>query len=110
MAELASRVPKTAFGPRLTAIGNDCGYDQIFVQQLMNFGGPGDLVIAISGSGNSPNVLAAVDWAKAHAAEYGLDPDRIALMGGSYGGGMALDTAFDRFKLRGGSSPNAAAR
>jgi D-sedoheptulose 7-phosphate isomerase len=50
----------------LTAIGNDCGYDQIFVQQLMNFGQPGDLAIAISGSGNSPNVLAAVDWANRH--------------------------------------------
>jgi D-sedoheptulose 7-phosphate isomerase len=50
----------------LTAIGNDCGYDQIFVQQLMNFGKPGDLLVAISGSGNSPNVLAAVDWANRH--------------------------------------------
>ena len=50
----------------LTAIGNDCGYDQIFVQQLMNFGQPGDLLVAISGSGNSRNVLAAVDWANRH--------------------------------------------
>jgi D-sedoheptulose 7-phosphate isomerase len=50
----------------LTALGNDVGYDQIFVQQLMNYGQPGDLVIAISGSGNSPNVLAAVDWANRH--------------------------------------------
>jgi D-sedoheptulose 7-phosphate isomerase len=50
----------------LTAIGNDCGYDQIFLQQLMNFGQPGDLAIGVSGSGNSPNVLAAVDWANRH--------------------------------------------
>lgn len=50
----------------MLAVGNDCGYDQIFVQQLMNFGRAGDLVIAISGSGNSPNVLAAVDWANRH--------------------------------------------
>ena len=50
----------------LLAVGNDCGYDQIFVQQLMNYGAKGDLVIAISGSGNSPNVLAAVDWANRH--------------------------------------------
>ncbi len=50
----------------ILAVGNDCGYDQIFVQQLMNYGGPGDLAIAISGSGNSPNVLAAVDWANRH--------------------------------------------
>jgi D-sedoheptulose 7-phosphate isomerase len=50
----------------IMAVGNDVGYDQIFVQQLMNYGSPGDLVIAISGSGNSPNVLAAVDWANRH--------------------------------------------
>lgn len=50
----------------IMAVGNDVGYDQIFVQQLMNYGGPGDLVIAISGSGNSRNVLAAVDWANRH--------------------------------------------
>ena len=50
----------------ILAVGNDVGYDQIFVQQLMNYGSRGDLVIAISGSGNSPNVLAAVDWANRH--------------------------------------------
>ncbi len=50
----------------ILALGNDVGYDQIFVQQLMNYGGPGDLVVAISGSGNSPNVLNAVDWANRH--------------------------------------------
>ena len=50
----------------LLAVGNDCGYDQIFVQQLMNYGNPGDLVIAISGSGNSPNILSAVEWANRH--------------------------------------------
>ncbi len=50
----------------LTAVGNDCGYDQIFVQQLMHYGQPGDLAVGISGSGNSPNVLEAVDWANRH--------------------------------------------
>lgn len=50
----------------IMAVGNDVAYDQIFVQQLMNYGRPGDLVIAISGSGNSPNVLNAVDWANRH--------------------------------------------
>jgi D-sedoheptulose 7-phosphate isomerase len=63
----------------LMAVGNDVGYDQIFVQQLMNYGKPGDLVIAISGSGNSPNVLAAVDWANRH------DLKTFGLTG--YGGG-----------------------
>ncbi|MFM8250815.1 MAG: SIS domain-containing protein [Planctomycetota bacterium] len=50
----------------IMAVGNDCAYDQIFVQQLMNYGRAGDVVIAISGSGNSPNVLNAVDWANRH--------------------------------------------
>jgi len=50
----------------LMAVGNDLAYDQIFVQQLMNYGSEGDLVLAISGSGNSPNVLNAVDWANRH--------------------------------------------
>ena len=50
----------------IMAVGNDLSYDQIFVQQLMNYGQPGDLLIAISGSGNSPNILAAVDWANRH--------------------------------------------
>lgn len=50
----------------IMAVGNDLDYDQIFVQQLMNYGERGDLAIAISGSGNSPNVLNAVDWANRH--------------------------------------------
>lgn len=50
----------------LLALGNDVGYDQIFVQQLMNFGRPEDVVIGISGSGNSANVLNAIDWANRH--------------------------------------------
>lgn len=50
----------------LTALGNDVGYDQIFVQQLIHYAQPGDLAVAISGSGNSPNVLAAIDWANRH--------------------------------------------
>ena len=57
----------------LTALGNDLGYDQIFVQQLMHYGGPGDLVIAISGSGNSPNVVKAVQWANENGlTTYGM--------------------------------------
>ena len=50
----------------LTAVGNDCGYAAVFLQQLMNYGQAGDLAIGISGSGNSPNVLSAVDWANRH--------------------------------------------
>jgi len=47
----------------LTALGNDLGYEHIFVQQLANYAQAGDLLVAISGSGNSRNVLSAVDWA-----------------------------------------------
>jgi D-sedoheptulose 7-phosphate isomerase len=50
----------------ILAVGNDLSFDEIFVQQLMNYGTDGDLVIAISGSGNSPNVIRAVDWANRH--------------------------------------------
>jgi len=50
----------------IMAVGNDLDYDQIFVQQLMNYGEPGDMLIAISGSGNSPNILNAVDWSNRH--------------------------------------------
>ncbi|MDG2382966.1 MAG: SIS domain-containing protein [Pirellulaceae bacterium] len=50
----------------MLAVGNDVGYEDIFVQQLMNYGQAGDLVLAISGSGNSPNIVKAVDWANRH--------------------------------------------
>ncbi|GAB4137927.1 MAG: SIS domain-containing protein [Planctomycetaceae bacterium] len=49
--------------PYILAWANDEGFDRIFVEQLKNFASPGDILIAISGSGNSPNVLNAVDWA-----------------------------------------------
>lgn len=49
--------------PTLTAYSNDVGYECVFVEQLKNFAQPGDLVLAISGSGNSPNVLRAVEYA-----------------------------------------------
>lgn len=52
--------------PYILAWGNDEGFDRIFVEQLKNLAAPGDLLIAISGSGNSPNVLRAVDWANGH--------------------------------------------
>jgi D-sedoheptulose 7-phosphate isomerase len=49
--------------PYILAWGNDEGFDRIFVEQLKNFASPGDVLIAISGSGNSPNILNAVEWA-----------------------------------------------
>jgi D-sedoheptulose 7-phosphate isomerase len=52
--------------PYILAWANDEGFDRVFVEQLKNLGRSGDLLIAISGSGNSPNVLRAVDWANRH--------------------------------------------
>lgn len=49
--------------PYILAWGNDEGFDRVFVEQLRNLASPGDLLIAISGSGNSANILAAVEWA-----------------------------------------------
>lgn len=49
--------------PYILAWGNDEGFDKVFVEQLKNLASPGDLLIAISGSGNSPNILSAVSWA-----------------------------------------------
>ena len=47
----------------MTAVGNDLAYEDIFVEQLKNFADRGDVLIVISGSGNSGNVVKAVEWA-----------------------------------------------
>ena len=47
----------------LTAIGNDYGYDRLFERQILGLGSPGDVFIAISTSGRSPNILRAIDAA-----------------------------------------------
>ena len=52
----------------LTAVGNDYGYEEIFVAQLKTLMQGGDVVVAISASGNSPNVLKAVEYANANGA------------------------------------------
>ena len=49
--------------PFITALGNDWGYETVFREQLVTLAEPGDLAIAISGSGNSPNIISAVAWA-----------------------------------------------
>ena len=48
----------------MTALGNDYAYDEVFVRQLQNYGRAGDLVLALSVSGNSPNCVKALDWAR----------------------------------------------
>lgn len=54
--------------PVMTAFSNDQSYADVFVEQLKTHYRPGDLLFAISGSGNSPNVLRAVEWANAQGA------------------------------------------
>ena len=49
----------------LTAIGNDYGFEKIYSRQVEALGRPGDLLVGISTSGNSPNVILAVEAAKA---------------------------------------------
>jgi D-sedoheptulose 7-phosphate isomerase len=50
----------------IMAWANDEGYDRVFLEQLKTYASPGDLLLAISGSGNSPNILRGVEWANAH--------------------------------------------
>lgn len=61
--------------PTLTAYSNDVAYECVFVEQLKNFARPGDVVMAFSGSGNSPNVLRAIEYAN------GIGCQTIALTG-----------------------------
>jgi D-sedoheptulose 7-phosphate isomerase len=59
-------LPAQAFSDpaQLTCIANDFGYDQVFARSVEAYGAAGDVLVALSTSGNSPNVLAAVDAAR----------------------------------------------
>ncbi|NPA65087.1 MAG: SIS domain-containing protein [Epsilonproteobacteria bacterium] len=59
-------IPLTDNLATITAYTNDVNYDIIFVEQMKNFFVPGDILIGISGSGNSPNVLKAIEYANEH--------------------------------------------
>jgi D-sedoheptulose 7-phosphate isomerase len=48
----------------MTALANDYSYEEIFIGQLKNYGQPGDIALGISVSGNSPNCMKALEWAK----------------------------------------------
>jgi len=63
----------------LTAIGNDFGYEQVFARQVEALARPGDVLIGISTSGNSENVIAAVKQANA------MGVTTLGLLGGSGG-------------------------
>lgn len=69
----------------LTAIGNDFGFERVFARQIEALARPGDVLIALSTSGNSGNILAAVEQAN----EMGVIT--LGLLGGD--GGKLLDTA-----------------
>ncbi len=69
----------------LTCIGNDLSYEQVFSQQLRILADPGDILIVLSGSGNSPNILAALEEARL------LGVRSVAILG--FNGGKALTKA-----------------
>lgn len=71
--------------PTITAYSNDVSYDCVFAEQLKNFAQSGDMLICISSSGNSPNVLYATEYANS------IGCDTIALTGRDGGklGGLA---------------------
>lgn len=78
-------VALTADGTLVTCIGNDYGYDAVFARQIEGLAQPGDVVLVLTSSGNSPNILLALDAAQ----KLGLDT--IALLG--RGGGKAQGRA-----------------
>jgi D-sedoheptulose 7-phosphate isomerase len=65
--------------PWLTALGNDYAYEDVFVRQLVNYARTGDVLIASSVSGDSPNLVKAVQWASAQGLE------TVALVGARRG-------------------------
>jgi D-sedoheptulose 7-phosphate isomerase len=69
----------------LTCLANDIGYDRIYAEQLAVMANPGDLLVVLSGSGNSPNIVSALEQAKA------MQVKSFAILG--YGGGKCLDLA-----------------
>jgi D-sedoheptulose 7-phosphate isomerase len=71
----------TTDGSALTAAGNDLGFERIFARQIEALGRPGDVAIALSTSGKSPNVIAALKQAKAMQLV-------TAALGGKGGGDM----------------------
>ncbi|HEX9900037.1 MAG TPA: D-sedoheptulose 7-phosphate isomerase [Candidatus Methylomirabilis sp.] len=87
--EALAAIALTTDTSALTSIGNDLGFDQVFSRQVEALGRPGDLVVAISTSGNSPNVLRAVEAARR------LGCVTVGLTGGT-GGRLAkvVDEAF----------------
>jgi D-sedoheptulose 7-phosphate isomerase len=89
----------TADGSLLTCIGNDFGFEGVFARQITGLAQPGDLVIALTSSGQSPDILAALQEAKK------LDLKSIALLG--RGGGTCRGLATVDLIVPGGSGRTA---
>ncbi len=74
-------VALNADGSLLTCIGNDFGYDEVFARQVVGLGRPGDLLLLFTSSGNSANLIAAAEAARAAgvftAALLGKDGGRL---------------------------------
>lgn len=60
----AAAIALTTDGAVVTAIGNDYGYERVFERQVLGLGQTGDVLVAISTSGRSPNILRAIDAAR----------------------------------------------
>jgi D-sedoheptulose 7-phosphate isomerase len=69
----------------VTALANDLGYENVFSEQLTSLVGAGDVLIAVSASGNSPNILNAMEYARSRSAEV------VGLLG--FDGGRAVGLA-----------------
>lgn len=86
VAERGLRVQALSANPAtMTCLANDVGYDAIFSLQLETLARPGDLLVVLSGSGNSPNIVAALETARA------MNVTTAAVLG--YDGGKALALA-----------------
>jgi D-sedoheptulose 7-phosphate isomerase len=99
-SHMAADIAKNTIGPNMrrfrvlslndnlatmTALANDLGYENVFREQLKNLIRPGDVLIAVSASGNSPNVIGAIHYAREQCAEV------VALLG--FDGGQAAALA-----------------
>jgi D-sedoheptulose 7-phosphate isomerase len=71
--------------PLLSALANDLGYEHVFSEQLKNLVRPGDVLISITASGNSPNIIRAMEYARERGAI------NVAFLG--FDGGKALTLA-----------------
>ena len=83
----------TADSPTLTAIANDYSYDQVFAKQVLALGRAGDVLLAISTSGNSANVVAAIAAARRRQMP-------VVALTGHTGGAMATALGPDDLELR----------